>query len=47
MKYYCPNCGSRHTKEEVTYNGYMSKWCWLCFRLGESPADCMLEIEED
>ena len=46
MKYFCPNCGSIYTKEEITYNGYISKWCEFCFKLKESPADCMLEVME-
>ena len=47
MKYLCPNCGSIYTKEEITYNGYISKWCEFCFKLKESPADCMLEVMEE
>ena len=47
MKYLCSNCGSIYTKEEITYNGYISKWCELCFKLKESHADCMLELMEE
>lgn len=41
--YYCYNCKSEYTEAEITFNGYLSRWCPLCFKLGESPFDCELE----
>lgn len=47
MKYYCPNCDSYYTETEIMFNGWISYWCPLCFRLGENISDCKLIEEEN
>lgn len=46
MRYHCYNCDSAYTAEEVTFNDYVSRYCPFCFRMGESPSDCILLFEE-
>ena len=47
MKYYCCNCDSTYTTEEVMFNDYVSRYCPFCFRMGESPSDCVLLFKEE
>lgn len=44
--YFCPNCGKTYRKNEVWFNGWVSKWCPLCFKNQESLGDCRLEEKD-
>lgn len=46
-KFFCYNCESYYTEKEITYNGWVSKYCPMCFKLQESPSDCKLMEEND
>lgn len=47
MKYHCCNCDSTYTVKEVTFNNHISHYCPFCFKMGESPSDCILMIVEE
>ena len=44
-RFFCYNCKSHYTEKEIIYNGWVSKYCPMCFRLQESPSDCKLMEE--
>ena len=44
--YYCPACDTTYKKNEVWFNGWISKWCPKCFRAHESMGYCELLVKE-